>query len=131
MGGQPPQIVRVARRNDGAPQQVGGGDEEGVDGELRTGADASEQLTGPDAGAGVHRVNLHPFPAEPAEDGGVPRMASHDLGEHGRHGAHREVPLAHRGRQSPHSVFLEQQVGVPIHLLGVGSGRDQYVQLPA
>jgi adenylosuccinate synthase len=25
--------------------------------------------------------------------------------------------------------FLEQQVGVPIRLLGVGPGRDQYVQL--
>jgi adenylosuccinate synthase len=26
-------------------------------------------------------------------------------------------------------AFLEQQVGVPIHLLGVGPGRDQYVRL--
>jgi adenylosuccinate synthase len=26
-------------------------------------------------------------------------------------------------------AFLEQQVGVPIRLLGVGPGRDQYVQL--
>jgi adenylosuccinate synthase len=25
--------------------------------------------------------------------------------------------------------FLEEQVGVPIRLLGVGPGRDQYVQL--
>jgi adenylosuccinate synthase len=25
--------------------------------------------------------------------------------------------------------FLEEQIGVPIHLLGVGPGRDQYVQL--
>ena len=28
-------------------------------------------------------------------------------------------------------LFLEQQVGVPIRLLGVGPGRDQYVQLSA
>jgi adenylosuccinate synthase len=28
-------------------------------------------------------------------------------------------------------AFLEQQVGVPIRLLGVGPGRDQYVQLGA
>ena len=28
-------------------------------------------------------------------------------------------------------TFLEQQVGVPIRLLGVGPGRDQYVQLSA
>ena len=28
-------------------------------------------------------------------------------------------------------AFLEQQVGVPIRLLGVGPGRDQYVQLSA
>ena len=28
-------------------------------------------------------------------------------------------------------TFLEQQVGVPIRLLGVGPGRDQYVQLGA
>jgi adenylosuccinate synthase len=27
--------------------------------------------------------------------------------------------------------FLEAQVGVPIRLLGVGPGRDQYVQLSA
>ncbi|MGK2947067.1 MAG: adenylosuccinate synthetase, partial [Acidimicrobiales bacterium] len=26
-------------------------------------------------------------------------------------------------------AFLEQQVGVPIRLLGVGPGRDQYVDL--
>jgi adenylosuccinate synthase len=28
-------------------------------------------------------------------------------------------------------AFLEQQVGVPIRLLGVGPGRDQYVHLPS
>jgi adenylosuccinate synthase len=28
-------------------------------------------------------------------------------------------------------AFLAEQVGVPIRLLGVGPGRDQYVQLSA
>jgi adenylosuccinate synthase len=33
------------------------------------------------------------------------------------------------GRVTDYISFLEQQVGVPIRLLGVGPGRDQYVQL--
>jgi adenylosuccinate synthase len=32
-------------------------------------------------------------------------------------------------RARDYVTFLEEQVGVPIHLLGVGPGRDQYVQL--
>jgi adenylosuccinate synthase len=35
------------------------------------------------------------------------------------------------GKARDYVSFLEQQVGVPIRLLGVGPGRDQYVQLSA
>ncbi|MET0903479.1 MAG: adenylosuccinate synthetase, partial [Acidimicrobiales bacterium] len=35
------------------------------------------------------------------------------------------------GRVHDYVAFLEQEVGVPIRLLGVGPGRDQYVQLSA
>ena len=35
------------------------------------------------------------------------------------------------GRVHDYVAFLTQQVGVPIRLLGVGPGRDQYVQLSA
>ena len=41
---------------------------------------------------------------------------------------HRARPPA-RAASTTTSGFLEQQVGVPIRLLGVGPGRDQYVQL--
>jgi adenylosuccinate synthase len=34
-------------------------------------------------------------------------------------------------RARDYVTFLEEQVGVPIRLLGVGPGRDQYVQLSA
>ncbi|MGH9247646.1 MAG: adenylosuccinate synthase [Acidimicrobiales bacterium] len=38
----------------------------------------------------------------------------------------RELPTAARA----YVEFLEHQVGVPIHLVGVGPGRSQYVQVP-
>jgi hypothetical protein len=114
--GEALQVSAVDRGDHRATAQVGIGDEERIDRELGTGADATEELPGADAGPGVHRMDLDPLAPETTEHPGIRRTAADHFGEDGGDRRDGELSCPH-GRD-------EGTDFVSTALRAVGEGRD-------
>ncbi len=86
---QSSKVISVHRGDHRTATQIRVSNEERIDGEVRTGADATQELARAHADPGIDRMDLDALAPETREDPGVGRSTSHDLGEHRRDGRHR------------------------------------------
>lgn len=118
VGGQQLEVVRVVGHDQPAAQADGGGDDEGVDGQLAATVCVGEKVTGVAGDAGSGGDHPGKSTGQLPVDGLVVAVTSVDLDEDGRWHSHR---LSSAGRRTHGGTDPTMALGVG---LGIGEGGE-------